>query len=143
MRFPTPGADYPVGVDQTSAERIAARYPAPRRPWLKWVVAAMVLPLLALWLWISVVKANPPLTAQVTTFTVTGSNSIDIAMMIDRSSPQVSGRCLVQATAQGGEQVGETWYAVAAASQKVTTEQVSLRTFRPPVSATVGQCRAD
>ena len=141
------------------AERIAARYPDPRRPWLKWVVALIVLPLLGFWLWISVVRSNPPLTAQVTTFTVTGSNSIDISLMIDRSSPTVSGRCLVQAAAQGGdrhrrrrgspaaaqggEQVGEVWYAVAPAERAVTQEQLSLRTYRPPVTATVGQCRTD
>ncbi|OYO01021.1 DUF4307 domain-containing protein [Enemella evansiae] len=123
------------------AERIAARYPDARRPWLKWVVALIVLPLLGVWLWISVDQSNPPVTAQVVSFTVTGNNTINITLMIDRSSADVTGRCLVQATAQGGEQVGEVWYAVAAADREVTQEQVSLRTFRPPVSATISKCQ--
>ncbi|WP_176451813.1 DUF4307 domain-containing protein [Enemella dayhoffiae] len=127
----------------TDRARIAARYPQPRRPWLIWVIAAVVLPLLGFWLWISTVKANPPLTASVTSFVVTGPNAMEVELMIDRSRPEVSGRCLVQASAHGGEKVGEIWYAVRPAGAEVTRERTSLRTFRPPESAAVSQCVAE
>ncbi|MDO5683510.1 MAG: DUF4307 domain-containing protein [Propionibacteriaceae bacterium] len=130
-------------VSDLDRERIAARYPQRRRPWLVPVIAAPLLALLVFWLWISAFHANPPLTADVAGFEVTSDQEIKVTLNVDRSRPEVTGHCLVFAQAPDFERVGELRVPIAASDRKVEQMHVTIRTFRLSTTASVERCVAD
>jgi hypothetical protein len=127
----------PTEVDR---ERIAARYPSPKRRWLVPVLAVPILALLVYYLWLSAFHSNPPLTAQVTGFRVDSDSAITVGVMVDRARPEVSGQCLVYAQAVNHERVGEVWMPVPASDRKVEYLAVTIRTFRLATTASLDHC---
>lgn len=121
-------------------ERIAARYPNPKRRWLVPVIAIPMTALLVFYLWLSAFHSNPPLTAQVSGFEVTSDSEITVRVLVDRARPEVSGRCLIHAQAPNSERVGEIWMAVPASAHTVETMEVTIRTFRLATTASVDRC---
>ncbi|MDO5499773.1 MAG: DUF4307 domain-containing protein [Propionibacteriaceae bacterium] len=132
-----------MSLTESDRQRIAERYPVRRRPWLVPVIAAPLLALLVLWLWISAFHSNPPLAADVAGFEVVSDSEIKVTVTIDRARPEVTGHCLVYVQAPNYERVGELMVPVAASAHKLETVEVTVRTFRRATAAAVDKCTAD
>lgn len=98
---------------------------------------------LAWWLWISVAHSTPELEAKVTGFTVLSPAQIEVTILIDRDSPERTGRCLVYAQSPNFERVAETWQPVGPSDGKVDSVKLVMKTYRESTSASVEKCVAD
>lgn len=132
-----------MSLTDADRRRIAERYPVRKRPWLIPLIAVPLVALLGFWLWLSAFHSNPPLTADVTSFVVTSDTEIAVRVMVDRSSPEVTGQCLVFAQAPNFERVGEVWLAVPPSQREVEQVDLTIRTFRRSTSASVDRCTAE
>lgn len=130
-------------LSDADRQRIAERYPRRSRPWLIPVIGVPLLALVVYWLWLSAFHSNPPLAATVASFEVLSADRIHVTVLVDRSDPDISGRCLVFAQAPDYERVGETMLEVPPSQRRVENLEITLRTFRESTSASVGTCTAD
>lgn len=133
----------PSNGGSDAAARIAARYPR-RSNRLPLIIGGTIAAVALLWwLWISVVHSTPALEAKVTGFKVLSASQIEVTILIDRDSPERTGRCLVYAQSPNFEKVAETWYPVEPAPGKVDSRTMVLKTYRESTSASVDKCVAD
>ena len=129
-------------VPMTAAERLARRYPQPRRNRF-WIPLAIGFALLtAAWLaWAGGYGATGTVTARVDAFVVRSDTQIDVTVSVDRPDPSKAAECLLFAQAVTYDRVGETKVRIDAGGSKLTTTTVELRTFKRATTADLEGCK--
>ena len=127
------------------AERVRLRYPPPRVP--RRVVVAVVAVGAAVglaWLvWSASFHSTPPVSAQVSAYTVLSDTEIAATLTVDRPDPARPVTCRLLAQAKDFSPVGELLVRVAGTSAQVVNRRVKIVTLRPAVTATVKGCTVD
>ena len=124
------------------ADRLARRYPVKRRL-LDWRVLAVVCGLLAAaWIgWVAMDGATPPVAARVDTFEVVSDTEVKVTLTIEREDPQRAAGCLLFVQAVSYERVGELQVTLPPDGQRVSRQELSVRTFKRGTSAALEGCR--
>lgn len=132
---------FPMNPD--AAERLARRYPSRRTPvsnWRAWAVLAAAVGLA--WLaWAAFTGANPPVTARVDSFEVVSNAEIDVRITVDRPDPRRPAECSLFAQAVTYERVAELVVQIPPGTERLTTHDVALRTFKRATTADIESCR--
>ena len=130
----------PIDAD---AERISRRYPRRGTPRWLWIpLAAALGAVLLLWTgWAGWHAAHPDVAAQVVGFTVVSDTQIDALVTVQRTDVNSTVECTATALAVTYETVGQLPFTWQPTGKELQTEWVSIRTFKRPVTAQVGQCR--
>ncbi len=128
-------------VTLSDADRIARRYPPRRRG--AWIPVAAVLAIIGIpWMvWAGLHAANPDVTGKVVAFDVVSDTRIDVTVTIQRPDPARAATCTVVTKAVTYDTVGELPFEVAPGTQELTTQVVSVRTFKRATSAELTDCR--
>ncbi len=122
-------------------ERIRRRYPRQRlSPAVLMVIGVVVLTLIGYVIWVAAHKANPPVTGRIDTFQVVSDNELRATMTVDRPDPAVAAKCFLVVQAVSYDRVGERWVEVPAGTERLTSVDVSLRTFKRGTAITVDSC---
>ena len=122
--------------------RIAARYPRPRR-WPLVALGVVLAVLLGSWtLWTATWHANPPVSAQVLSFTVVSDSEVSVVLHVGRSDPSVTGVCTVITQSENYQQVGELHAQIAPGTTRLTDVTVTVRTIARATSASLQSCHA-
>lgn len=131
-----------VDRDPVVEERLRRRYPPPRvpRPVIITLVAVGAIAALVWLLWVASVRSSPPVSGQVSTYTVVSETQIDLTLTVDRPDPSIPVVCTVIAQAANFERVGEMPVEVAASEHRVVDVPVSLKTFHEATSASLDHC---
>jgi uncharacterized protein DUF4307 len=130
-------------VSSTTAdrERIRRRYPPKRlSPAVIAIVGVVILGLLGYVVWVASHRANPPVTGRIDTFAVVSDNEMRATLAVDRPDPAVAARCFLIVQAVGYDRVGERWIDIPPGTERVTQQQVSLRTFKRGTAISVESC---
>ena len=124
------------------AERLRLRYPPPRvpRPVLVAVVAVGAAVGLAWLIWSASFHSTPPVSAQVSAYTVLSDTEIAFTLTVDRPDPSRPVVCRVLAQAKDFSPVGELQVRVPGTSAQVVNLRETLVTLRPAVTATAKGC---
>ena len=131
-------------MDQTDADRIARRYPAPALPRWTWIaVAALLMAIGTPWLlWSALHGANPVIAAKLVAYEVRSDTEVDVRITVERPDPSVPGVCGVKAHAVGTDTVGEIDIVLEPGTDRLETVERTIRTFKRATSASVTSCRA-
>ena len=130
-------------MSNSDADRIARRYPRSTAPRWLWIPIACVLgAVLLIWtIWAGVKGANPPVAARIVSFNVVSDTQIDALITVQRTDVNSTVECTATAQAVTYETVGQLPFTWQPTGKELQTEWVSIRTFKRPVTAQVGQCR--
>ncbi|MDO5534791.1 MAG: DUF4307 domain-containing protein [Propionibacteriaceae bacterium] len=126
----------------TDAERIARRYPASRTPRWVWVVLAVFLAVVGgTWMvWSGLYNANPPISAKIVSWQVTGDQTMDVRVTTQRPDPSVPAVCTVAAQAVSYETVGQYDIELAPGTEELEHHDLEIRTFKRATSVKVLAC---
>lgn len=130
-------------TDPDAAARLARRYPPPpRHHW--WVPVAIVLAVAGVaWLvWAGGHGAIEAVTARVDSFVVRSDAQIDVTVTIDRPDPSRGATCQLYAQAVTYDRVGELTVTVPPGGERLTRQQIELRTFKRATTAVIDSCAA-
>ena len=125
-----------------AAERLRRRYPQPvlRRPVIV-AGTAVVAAVFGAWLvWSAWFHAHPPVTAQVSAYTVASDSKVALTLTVDRPDPSKAATCRVVAQAVDFSTVAEQTVAVAPSIHRVVDLPLTLVTVRRATSASVREC---
>ena len=128
--------------NETDSERIARRYPGRRgrRWWIPLAIALAVI--LGSWLlWSGWYGANPAVTGRIAAFDVVSDTRIDVTVTVQRTDPGRPARCELTAKAVTYDTVGQLPFDVAPGTDELTTQVVSIRTFKRATTAELVSCR--
>ena len=132
----------PVTITEADRERIRQRYPRQRlSPALMVVLAVVVLTMIGYVIWVAAHRANPPVTGRIDTFQVVGDNELKATLTVDRPDPSVAVKCFLVVQAVSYDRVGERWVEVPGGAARLTTVDVSVRTFKRGTAISVDSCR--
>ena len=106
-------------------ERIANRYPSPRRaPWVVLIIVLAVI-LIGWTVWTGLYHAD---------------SRVDVTIKLHRPDPSVAGSCTLVATGADHVRVGETTVTFPASSSQDETIRASVKTFSRAVTADLEKC---
>jgi hypothetical protein len=127
----------------TDQERIARRYPPPRRSRL-WIPAALVLAAVGVvWLvWAGGHGALGVVSARVDAFTVRSDTLIDVTVTVERPDPSRGAECQLYAQAVSHDRVGELTVVVPPGGQSLTQLDIGVRTYLRATTAVIDSCHA-
>lgn len=127
---------------ETDAARIARRYPRPRLPRWGWIPLAVALALVggAWLLWSATVRSNPPVSGQVTSFSVVSDTEVQATLTVQRPDPSVAARCTLVAQAVTYERVGQLPVEIAPSGATLETHSLTIRTFKRATSVWLEGC---
>jgi len=132
----------PVTITEADRERIRQRYPRKRlSPALMVVLAVVVLTMIGYVIWVAAHRANPAVTGRIDTFQVVGDNELKATLTVDRPDPSVAVKCFLIVQAVSYDRVGERWAEVPGGTARLTTVDVSVRTFKRGTAISVDSCR--
>lgn len=138
---PTDGHNGPVTSTETDAERIRRRYPPQRlTPAMLTVLGVVVVALIGYVVWVGTHRANPPVSGRIDSFQVLSDNELRATFTVDRPDPAVAVKCFVFVQAVSYERVGERWVEVPAGTERLTSTEVVLRTFKRGTAVTIESC---
>ena len=131
----------PPPLSAEDAARIARRYP-PRRTSLPVLVALglVVAALVGYVVWVAAHRANPPVSGRIDSFAIVSDTETRARLTVDRPDPSVPVRCFVFVQAVTYERVGEKDVTIPAGTERLTTVDVSVRTFKRGTAITVDAC---
>ncbi|MSS46731.1 DUF4307 domain-containing protein [Cutibacterium sp. WCA-380-WT-3A] len=135
---PTPSHD--PSLNDAARERIANRYPKPRRaPWiiLNIVLAAI---LIGWTVWAGLYHADQPIRASLHGYQAVSDTRVDVTINLHRPDPSVAGSCTLVATGADHVRVGETTVTFPASASKDETIHTSVKTFSRAVTAELQKC---
>jgi uncharacterized protein DUF4307 len=96
------------------------------------------------WLiWAALVHANPPVSADVSSFEVVSDTRMKVTMTVQRPDPSVAVTCRVLAQATDFQPVAEREVAVEPSSAELVNVPLELTTLRRATSASVSGCDVD
>ena len=96
------------------------------------------------WLiWAALVHANPPVSADVSSFEVVSDTRMKVTMTVQRPDPSVAVTCRVLAQATDFQPVAEQEVPVPASDVALADLHVELTTLRRATSASVSGCTLD
>ena len=128
---------------ESDAARIARRYPKTGTPRWLWIpLAAALGTLLLLWTaWAGWDAANPPVAGKVVGFKVVSDTQIDVQVTVQRADVTDRVQCQVRAKAISYDTVGQLPFTWEPTGSELQTAWVSVRTFKPAVTATLDYCK--
>ena len=135
------GHNGPVSITEADRERIRRRYPPQRlSPAVLGVLAVVVVMLIGYVIWVAVHRASPPVTGRIDTFQVVSDTEMKASLTVDRPDPSVAVKCFLIVQAVGYDRVGERWIEVPAGTEKLTTVDAAVRTFKRGTAISVESC---
>lgn len=128
--------------DPDDAERIQRRYPRPRLArTVVLVLSAALIGAGLTWLgWAAWTSANPPIAAQLESFSVTSDTTVSVHLIVERRDPSRAAVCDVVIQSESFERVGELDVNVPASNEHRVRIDVTVKTFKRGTAATVGDC---
>ncbi|RCK70626.1 DUF4307 domain-containing protein [Desertihabitans brevis] len=124
-------------------ERIRRRYP---RSWFARPAGvaglAVTAVLLLAWLvWAGLDQSTPAVSGRVDRYTISDTH-LDVTVSIQRPDPGVRASCLLVASAQNFERVGEVEVVLPPGGEPLVQQDVRVRTFRRASTASLEDCSA-
>lgn len=121
-------------------ERIANRYPSPRRaPWVVLIIVLAVI-LIGWTVWTGLYHAEQPIRASLHGYQAVSDSRVDVTIKLHRPDPSVAGSCTLVATGADHVRVGETTVTFPASSSQDETIRASVKTFSRAVTADLEKC---
>lgn len=128
--------------DLDDAERIRRRYPRPR--YVRTVVVAVSVIAVAAglsWLlWAAGTAANPPVSGQIESFTVTSDTTVSVTLIVERTDPSQAAVCDLVVQSESFERVGELAVTIAPSDQPRERVEVTVKTFKRGTAASLSGC---
>jgi Domain of unknown function (DUF4307) len=132
----------PSTLSAADAERIRLRYPRALipRPVLVALIGLILLVGGTWLLWVASVRANPPVSARISAYTVQSDTRVTATLTVDRADPTRPVACRVMAQATDFQPVGEEVVEVRGTADQVVNVRVDLTTLRRATTAVVREC---
>ena len=132
----------PSSDDADVAERLRRRYPPPRvsRPVIITLVAVGVVGAIAWVIWAASSYATPPVSAQVSGYSVTSNTTIDVTLTVDRRDPTRPATCRVLVQASDFQPVAEQQILIEAGGPRLVDAHITLTTLRRATTAVAKGC---
>jgi hypothetical protein len=125
-----------------AAERLRLRYPRSRlpRPVLVGVVALLAAIFLAWLTWAALVRANPAVSGDVTSYRVLSDREVAFTLTVERPDPSRAAVCRVVAQAADYQAVGALDVEVPPRTERVVDITMTLKTLRRATNAAYKSC---
>jgi hypothetical protein len=125
-----------------AAGRLLRRYPKPRmpRPLLMGLITVGAVLALTWLVWTALLHSRPVVGAEVVTLRIDSDTSVSATISVERRDPAMPVTCRVLAQAGDFQPVGEQLVPIAASSDHVVSESVTLTTLRRATGVVVGGC---
>ncbi len=128
-------------ITDADRERVRRRYPNKRlNPAMMTVLGFVVMALIGYVIWVATNRANPPVSGRIDTFQVVSDNEMRATLTVERPNPSVAAKCFLIVQAVSYDRVGERWVDLPSGTERLTSVQVSLRTFKRGTAITVQSC---